>query len=252
MEVQIQTDTGKRRQNNEDAADFRYNLAGQLLVVLGDGMGGHRAGDVASQILVDTMVTSFRGTNFTTLEGARQWLDDIVQIANKRIFEDGEKNEAHYGMGTTLVYLFQMNDDILIGHVGDSRAYRLDDDHMTLLTEDHTLVHALYRSGELTSDEAATHPQRHMLTRTMGMNKSVNADVQHYTLEEGTTYLLCSDGLTNMISDTEMAHILDQTIPLQQKAQHFIDAANEAGGVDNITVALIDLGGDTYGNRDKD
>jgi serine/threonine protein phosphatase PrpC len=226
------TDVGRERSQNEDAF-----LESSPLFCVADGMGGARAGEVASQIAVETLADGG-----PTDSGAESMLAASAQAANRKIYELAQSDESRSGMGTTLTAVLVEDGDVVTGHVGDSRLYRLREGELDRLTRDHSLVEELVRRGELEPDEAKVHPQRSIITRALGPEPDV--DVETFTCpgRPGDVYLLCSDGLTSMVSEDEVARILGEPGALEQSADRLIEAANAAGGKDNITVVLFRLG----------
>lgn len=241
MDVQFSTDKGQVRENNEDYVGYFYNKKQQLLALLADGMGGHNAGDVASKLLVSSLGELWEETAFETIEDMAEWLEVTVQKQNDHIYSLGETYESMSGMGTTLVALALFDTQVIVAHVGDSRAYRLENGQLEQLTEDHSLVNELLRSGGITEEMAENHPRKHYLTRTVGMKGPVGLEMSIHNIHDHDQYLLCSDGLTNMISDDHIAEILSQPTSLKSRVKTLIDAANFAGGRDNITVLVIDF-----------
>jgi PPM family protein phosphatase len=226
------SDTGRQRRANEDAL-----LARSPLFVVADGMGGAQAGEVASRIAVE----SFR----SGLDDAAQpelALVALVQAANSRIHELSHSNAEQAGMGTTLTAVYVGEAEVTIAHVGDSRAYCLRDGELLRLTDDHSLVDELMRQGRLTPEEAVEHPQRSVITRALGPEGTVEVDTRSYRGRAGDVYLLCSDGLTTMVSEAQLAAVLLAHPLLSDAGEALIAAANEAGGRDNITVVLLRLG----------
>jgi PPM family protein phosphatase len=225
------TDTGRQRKDNEDNA-----FARPPLFVVADGMGGAQAGEVASQIAIEAFQAGLpeSGTPETRLaERARD--------ANRRIYEISSTEHDRAGMGTTLTAVYVDGAELAVAHVGDSRAYLFRDEELGRLTQDHTLVEELLRRGKLTEEQAAEHPQRSIITRALGVDAEVDVDTRTYNARAGDVVLLCSDGLTSMISEKEVSTILRQEPDLDRAAERLIAAANEAGGRDNITVILFRL-----------
>ncbi len=227
------TDTGLWRDHNED----RYFADGQLFIVA-DGMGGHRAGEVASARSINVVAEylareSGKGTPETILAEA-------IMRANEVIFEEARSDERLAGMGTTFTCALLSGRRAVIGHVGDSRAYLWRAGHLTQLTEDHSLVAQLVEEGRISPEEAFTHPQRNIITKALGVEPVVDVDVATYNLEAGDLLLLCSDGLTAMLRDSEIAAHLVRTKDPEELSDTLIAEANARGGVDNITVVLID------------
>jgi protein phosphatase len=225
------TDTGRQRRANEDSL-----LARSPLFVVADGMGGAQAGEVASQIAVE----SFRhGLDDASQPEAA--LATLALAANSRIHELSHSNAEHAGMGTTLTAVYVGDREVAIAHVGDSRAYCLREGELLRLTDDHSLVDELMRQGRLTPEEAVEHPQRSVITRALGPEGTVEVDTRSFRARPGDVYLLCSDGLTTMVSEEEIAEALRSHPRLRDAGEALIAAANEAGGRDNITVVLLRL-----------
>ncbi len=225
------SDTGRQRRANEDSL-----LARAPLFVVADGMGGAQAGEVASRLAVE----SFQGGLQDAAE-PEQELATLARLANARIHELSHSHAEQAGMGTTLTAIYVGERDIAIAHVGDSRAYRLRDGELLRLTEDHSLVDELLRQGRLTPEEAVEHPQRSVITRALGPEGDVEVDTRSYTARDADVYLLCSDGLTTMLSEDRLAELLLAHDTLRDAGEALIAAANEAGGRDNITVVLLRL-----------
>jgi PPM family protein phosphatase len=225
------TDTGRQRRANEDSL-----LARSPLFVVADGMGGAQAGEVASRIAVE----SFRhGLDDASQPEAA--LATLALAANTRIHELSHSNAEHAGMGTTLTAVYVGDQEVAIAHVGDSRAYCLRDGELLRLTDDHSLVDELMRQGRLTPEEAVDHPQRSVITRALGPEGTVEVDTRTFRARPGDVYLLCSDGLTTMLSEEQIADALRSHPRLRDAGEALIAAANEAGGRDNITVVLLRL-----------
>jgi PPM family protein phosphatase len=223
------TDTGLQRRANEDSM-----LARSPLFVVADGMGGAQAGEVASRVAVDT----FKGG---LADGSNPQASLLAQVeqANARINELSHANIEHAGMGTTITAVYLGEQDMSVAHVGDSRAYCLRDGELLRLTEDHSLVDELIRQGKLTPEEAEEHPQRSVITRALGPEASVEVDVRTFRARPGDVYLLCSDGLTTMLSEEDLLGLLISNPVLRDAGEQLIVAANAAGGKDNITVVLL-------------
>jgi serine/threonine protein phosphatase PrpC len=225
------TDTGRARADNEDNAYARPPL-----YVVADGMGGAQAGEVASALAVE----EFR-RGLVSQGTPEQRLTERVQAANRRIFETAHRKLEHEGMGTTLTAVYLDDSNLAVAHVGDSRAYIFRDGELTRLTHDHSLVEELIRRGKLTPEQAAAHPQRSIITRALGIESEVEVDTWTYPMREADVVLLCSDGLTSMISEPQIAAVLEQEHDLDAAGERLIAEANAAGGRDNITVVLFRL-----------
>jgi len=227
------SDTGRQRRANEDACFARAPL-----FVVADGMGGAQAGEVASRLAVDLFEPGLDDDGDKSAESA---LSARIRLANERIHDLAQSDRARQGMGTTITAAVVGEDDVAVAHVGDSRAYRLRNGTFERLTDDHSLVEELKRQGKLTDQEAIHHPQRSIITRALGPEPSVEVDATTWPAEPGDVFLLCSDGLTSMIEDRQVADLLREAPSMEQAARALVAAANEAGGRDNITVVLFRL-----------
>jgi protein phosphatase len=225
------SDTGLQRRANEDSL-----LARAPLFVVADGMGGAQAGEVASRIAVESFERGVDPASTPELALATLALD-----ANARIHELSQVNAEHAGMGTTLTAIYVGEEEVTIAHVGDSRAYCFRDGELIRLTDDHSLVDELIRQGRLTPEEAVEHPQRSVITRALGPEGTVEVDTRSFRGRAGDVYLLCSDGLTTMVSEDLLRAVLVANGRLRDTGEALIAAANEAGGRDNITVVLVRL-----------
>jgi protein phosphatase len=225
------TDTGRQRPANEDSL-----LARAPLFVVADGMGGAQAGEVASRIAVEAFQPGLPDASHPELELAM-----LAQAANTRIHELSHANAEQAGMGTTLTAVYVGEQEVAIAHVGDSRAYCLRDGELLRLTDDHSLVDELMRQGRLTPEEAVEHPQRSVITRALGPEDAVDVDTRSFRARAQDVYLLCSDGLTTMLTEQEIAAALLAHPRLRDAGEALIAGANQAGGRDNITVVLIRL-----------
>jgi PPM family protein phosphatase len=226
-----QTDTGRQRRDNEDSAYARAPV-----FVVADGMGGAQAGEVASRIAVEVFEQGLPDDGTPA-----ERLADRTREANKRIYDLSKAKHERAGMGTTLTAAYLDDSELSIAHVGDSRAYLFRDGELTRLTRDHSLVESLIQAGKLTEEQAAEHPQRSIITRALGPEPTVEVDTWTYPVRAGDVLLLCSDGLTSMISEEQLASVLQTHTDLSQAAQALINEANAAGGRDNITVVLFRL-----------
>lgn len=240
MSVYLATDVGKKRRINEDSAGYFYNQSGELLLVVCDGVGGHQAGEVASQMVRDHIGETFLKTQFATLDELKQFLIETVEEANLMVYQQGQDKENLFGMGTTLVLAAVMGQAVIVMNVGDSRAYLYRDHTLSQITEDHSLMNELLKTGEVTRQEAEHHPQKNYITRSIGLQPSVDIDSLIVEAEVGDIYLLCSDGLSNLVSGQEICQAIEET-PIENLADHLVAMANEAGGSDNITTVIADV-----------
>ncbi|MGB2756258.1 MAG: Stp1/IreP family PP2C-type Ser/Thr phosphatase [Acidimicrobiia bacterium] len=228
LRVAAATHVGRVRSSNEDS----YLVDDELgIFAVADGMGGHAAGEVASSIALDAIRSSLQSGST---------IDTAVNLANSSVREQAANDPSLQGMGTTLTLLSILGTPT-IGHVGDSRAYRLRDGDLQLLTDDHSLVAELVRAGRLTPEQAATHPRRSIITRALGADESVTVDLVPIEIREGDRLLLCSDGLPTMVSDEAIQTVLNDPADVPEVAQALIHLANAAGGDDNITVIVADV-----------
>ena len=222
------SDLGRQRQGNED----NYYVRAPLFVVA-DGMGGAQAGEVASEMAVE----SFEHELPDGAPGAA--LEEAIRAANRRIHERSHSEEQYAGMGTTCTAAYVGESEVTIAHVGDSRAYLWRDGELVRLTRDHSLVGELVARGKITEEQAEAHPQRNVITRALGADADVRVDVEVFEARDGDVFLLCSDGLTGMIHEPGVRPLLADMTSLEQAGRGLIAAANEAGGRDNITVILF-------------
>jgi PPM family protein phosphatase len=228
------TDPGRRRRRNEDAY-----VCQPPLFAIADGMGGAQAGEVASGLAAAVLEEA------TGDERGEERVSSLIQEANRRVFQRSHEDAATSGMGTTMTVALLDNSDgtIAFGHVGDSRAYRVRGGELEQLTDDHSLVGELVRSGRLSPEEAESHPQRSVITRALGTEPDVDVDTFTVEAEPGDIYLLCSDGLTDMISTRDILVAVEDSRDLDDAARSLVDAANGGGGEDNITVVLFEIAG---------
>lgn len=231
------TDTGRRRTNNEDA--FTVSLE-KGFFALADGMGGAAAGEVASRIFVETAGEVFERA------GGASGLDDKVKqaflLANDRILRHARAHPECAGMGCTAEILAVGSEGVVIGHVGDSRTYHLRSGALRRITVDHSLVHDQVARGLITEQEARIHPMRHVILRAVGTAPDLQVDIITGRAAPGDIFLLCSDGLTDMMPDDEILSCMSQDASLRNMAERLIEGANQAGGKDNITVVLVRMG----------
>jgi PPM family protein phosphatase len=224
------THPGRKRRHNEDT----FVIEPPLFAVA-DGMGGAQAGEVASRMAA----AAFREYHDADELAPAERVQAIIQEANRRIYDRAQSDTGSSGMGTTVTAALVESGQVAIGHVGDSRAYRLRDGRLEQLTEDHSLVADLMRTGRLTPEEAEAHPQRSVITRALGTDSEVDVDIQTLDPLPGDVFLLCSDGLTTMVSNERIVELVERSSSLDQAAKALVKAANRGGGEDNITVVLF-------------
>jgi serine/threonine protein phosphatase PrpC len=237
------TDPGRARDNNEDSVAFEENAK---VAVLADGMGGYNAGEIASG-----MATAFIKSELSRwlveagasaqAKEVRRAMEICVDNANMAIFNSANSNAAYAGMGTTLVVGVFREDRLLLGHIGDSRCYRLRSGTLSQITKDHSLLQEQIDAGLISIEQAATSSIKNLVTRALGVEDAVALDVNEHVVEPGDLYLMCSDGLSDMVSDELIARIVGEDTGLDQKADLLISAANENGGRDNISVLMVSV-----------
>jgi len=239
------TDTGRARNNNEDSVAVDEATA---LLVLADGMGGYNAGEVASGMATSFVKTELgrwltEASETATDSDVRRAMDICVDNANRAIFNAANSNPQYAGMGTTLVVAVFRDSRLLMGHVGDSRAYRLRSSRLVQITHDHSLLQEQIDSGLITPEQAAFSANKNLVTRAVGVEDTVLLETHLHDVMPGDTYLLCSDGLSDMLDDESIAQLLQANESLSEAANALVDAANDAGGKDNISVVLARVRG---------
>ncbi|MDM5198821.1 Stp1/IreP family PP2C-type Ser/Thr phosphatase [Fictibacillus enclensis] len=242
MQYAFKTDTGKVRQHNEDSGGV-FTKGEHFLALIADGMGGHKAGDVASSKTIQLFEKAWNSISEDEIETpvkAEEWLLKTVTSTNLELFQYANSNADCNGMGTTLVGTLCTPSYLTILHIGDSRVYYFSVNKLIQKTEDHTLVNELVRSGQLSETEAENHPRKNVILRALGTDDVIEVDIQTISWGEGDLVLLCSDGLSNKVSRDMMESIVsDDSLSLDQKADRLVNLANEAGGEDNITIGLV-------------
>lgn len=236
------TDTGLVRKHNEDSVLINKNLNNDYLLVVADGMGGHRAGDVASAICIDIIGKAWsKVEGFKDRKEALKWLNSIFMKVNQHILDYANDNEDCLGMGTTLTVALVFEDYTVIGHVGDSRCYVLTKKMMHQITTDHSLVNHLIKTKEITEEEAQFHPKKNVLMKAVGTNRSLEVDYFDFK-NDYCSILLCSDGLTNLLTNEEIFDILVNHKTTEFRVDRLVNSAKDKGGYDNISVALLEVG----------
>lgn len=246
IEVAGETNVGMKRTHNEDNFGI---IEDSGLYIVADGMGGHASGEVASKMAVDSMREFFAAT---ATDPERTWpykmdrskgyeenrLITGIKLANLRIYESAQRDPRQRGMGTTVVALFAVEDGVYVAHVGDSRVYRVRDNKIEQLTEDHSLLNDYIKMKRLTPEEIANFPHKNVIVRALGMKDTVKVDTRHESPKPMDTYLMCSDGLSGPVTDEQLLDIISTAPDLKSAASKLISKANENGGPDNITVVL--------------
>lgn len=235
------TDRGKVRETNQDQAFVMQNINKDYLGIVCDGMGGHKAGAYASLLCSKIIMEHFlKCDKFTDYEEASSWLYDTIMIANNEIKNKAEKDKRFEGMGTTLCIALITKGRVIIANVGDSRAYTLYQDDFSQITDDQTLVNVLRKSKMITHEEAANHPNKHVLMFAVGTMDEPQIDI--YNIEKSEYILmLCSDGIYNLVNEKYIKTILESRLPIEKKALSLIEDANANGGYDNMAVVLMEV-----------
>ncbi|OUP48687.1 Stp1/IreP family PP2C-type Ser/Thr phosphatase [Lachnoclostridium sp. An181] len=238
MKVFSMTDIGRKRHTNQDYVYTSQKPVGNLpnLFVVADGMGGHKAGDFASKFTVETLCKSIAGSFKTEPE---QIVTSAIQTANHRLMEAALSDNRLEGMGTTLVVATVIEHTLYFANIGDSRLYVINE-QIRQLSKDHSLVEEMVRLGGINEEEAKHHPDKNIITRAIGAKEPVEIDFFEYQLKRGDVILMCTDGLSNMVEDEEIYHIIKGRRDIVEAAEQLIDTANRNGGKDNIGVVLVD------------
>jgi serine/threonine protein phosphatase PrpC len=241
MKAVFMTDRGRIRQHNEDNGGVFLNMSGQKIAIVADGMGGHRAGDVASHLTIMKLKEKWEETNgIESAEQAEKWFRENIKLVNLDVFQHAQNHLECEGMGTTIVAVILTELFSTIAHIGDSRCYILNESGFSQITEDHSLVNELVRTGQISKEDAENHPRKNVLTRALGTEVFVDMDIKTIVFEEGDFLLLCSDGLSNKVHEHEMASTLKSEKTIEDKVATLIDLANEYGGEDNISLVIIE------------
>ena len=250
MIVCYQTDPGKIRSHNEDSVNIVKNLSGEYLFVVADGTGGHKAGEVASSLVVNELSKRFSElSSIGTKEEAVVWLKEIIEEINIKILKYAEEHVDASGLGTTCVCSILTKDFLLFGNVGDSSGFVYKKGKLYKVTKDHTLVNILLESGEITESAAKTHPQKNVLMKALGAAEVIDVDIFEVVMNEESDKIdgifLCSDGLTNMLTPEQIEKVLnDEDLEIPERISKLIMKANMRGGNDNITIAYGAMGGE--------
>lgn len=235
------TDIGAKRKINQDCVYCEENAVGNFpnLFIVADGMGGHNAGDCASRTCIDCVVEKIKISDKKTPVSC---MEEAISYANESIYQMAQENVELEGMGTTFVGAIIMDGCLYVANIGDSRLYVVDDKEIRQITEDHSLVEAMIRNGEIERREARFHPNKNIITRAVGTTKQVEADYFEVELHPGDVILMCSDGLSNMMDDEDMMYIIRRYYEdMEAAGKRLVEKANECGGKDNISLILIQV-----------
>jgi serine/threonine protein phosphatase PrpC len=240
LKTAYKSDVGRVRAVNEDRVIVRDGVAGGALAIVADGMGGHQAGDTASQMTIELVQEALQHLP-SELEPTDRaaLLMEAIRDANAKVYEIASGEEHYRGMGTTVTVAIADSERVVIGHIGDSRAYFINHDEFSQITEDHTLVNELVKTGQITPEEASMHPRRNVLTRALGTDADVEVDISNISWGMGDMLLLCSDGLSNLVPAEDLLRTVRGDGTLDEKVDRLVEYALNAGGDDNITVVLL-------------
>lgn len=251
MEIITMVDIGNIREINQDYVRYYQKDENESLIVLCDGMGGHNAGEIASQMTVDYIIDEYMHLSlFEDFNQIENWMKQIVLDVNNVIYNKSQSSIEYEGMGTTVVVALVKNNQIYISHVGDSRAYIFDENKLYQLTKDDTLVNVLVDSGAISSDAAQFHPQKNILLQAVGVNEELKVSFLVKEVNQGLI-MICTDGLYNSLLDSQIIEVLQKDISLQDKGNDLVEIAKTFGGKDNIGIALISEKGVVKNESDK-
>ncbi|MGX9133616.1 Stp1/IreP family PP2C-type Ser/Thr phosphatase [Rummeliibacillus sp. JY-2-4R] len=242
MRYTVVSDIGKKRAVNEDSATFISRDDSYQLAIVADGMGGHNAGDVASRMAVTNFEELFLqadGTHFTSDQLIEEWLVETVKELNKELYHYSLTHEDCQGMGTTLIAVLFDGNNATICHVGDSRVYFVTEEEIRLVTRDHSYVNILVDNGEISEEEAESHPKKNYIIKSLGTESTIEPDSYKVELVDNSFLLICSDGLSNKVSNNDMHNIIMNQASIEEKGNQLVQLANDNGGEDNITLILL-------------
>lgn len=235
------SDVGKVRAINQDAYFYIEDKKVPIFIIA-DGMGGHKAGEIASNLAISTIVSYYEDNLEKIINEEMfvpQFINESIEKANEKIVEESKVEKEFNGMGTTITMCLIVNGELYVGHVGDSRAYLLRDKELIQLTQDHSLVGELLRTGSITKKEAMNHPKRNVITRALGADLKLSVDIINRELNSDDKIILCTDGLTNMVSEERILETIKTDEDIVGSCSKLVNIANELGGIDNTTIMLI-------------
>lgn len=252
MKITAKTHVGMVRDKNEDC--YFVDEIDNRIFIVADGMGGHLSGEIASKMAVETAVELMKEKFSTDSEPKEeiivQWIHEVIEKTNEAVYRKSFDDEKYMGMGTTFVFVIIDRLKVYIAHVGDSRAYLLEENSIVQITRDHTLVQALVDSGSITLEESKVHPKRNIIMRALGTNRDMEVDIHVLSRpKSGAVLLMCTDGLTGVVEDNEIVEIFVES-EIDKACDSLIELANKRGGHDNITVLAVEFTEDTIGGND--
>lgn len=242
MRFAVKSDRGMVREINEDSYNIIAGYSGiPVTFIIADGMGGHNSGEIASKMAVDFIsnyILQFPEilSNEDNIPSA---INEIMKKANREVYEHSKQQESYYGMGTTLIAAVVFNKKLFIGHIGDSRVYLIREGTIKRMTIDHSLIEELMQNGTLTKEEAENHPKKNIITRALGCSEEIQVDTYSCRMNDNDIYMLCTDGLTNMLNEDEIKEIIESAETPELACEELINQANERGGNDNTTVMIF-------------
>ncbi|MDP4180200.1 MAG: Stp1/IreP family PP2C-type Ser/Thr phosphatase [Bacillota bacterium] len=242
MRYGVRCDKGKVREINEDSYNILAGFPGApTAFIIADGMGGHNSGEIASKSAVELISNNISENPdiFKKSEDVSNTLKDIIQLANVHVYKKSLENETDSGMGTTLIVAVVIDRKLYIGHVGDSRVYLIRDGKIEKLTIDHSYIEELIRNGSLTREEAENHPNKNLITRALGCVAVLEVDTYTYDIMENDVFLMCTDGLTNMLNEERILEIIERIEDPELACEKLVEGSNDMGGEDNITVIIF-------------
>ena len=235
------TDVGKVRSHNEDSVLIIQNGSGETLMLVCDGMGGHRAGEVASSLAVTRFGKRFQKLSSVGSKlDAVNWLNDNISEINEEILDYAKNHFDSTGLGTTIVLALRTDNFLIFGNIGDSSGFVLKNNRLHKVTKDHTLVNLLVEAGDITEEEAKTHPKKNILMKALGVGENIDMDIFEVETDVDGIFL-CSDGLTNMLTVEQIEKVLDEELSVEDKVKKLIKKSNARGGIDNISVAYLEI-----------
>jgi len=242
MRFAVKTDKGMVRDIYEDSYRIITGYSGiPDTFIVADGMGGHNSGEVASKMAVDFVSNEILKTPgmFSNKDDILRCISDLMQKANSVVYESSLQNIENFGMGTTLIIAVACEDKLYIGHIGDSRVYLIRGDEMHKITTDHSYIEELIKTGSLTREEAQNHPKKHVITRALGCSEEIIVDTYLSDIKDGDAFIICTDGLTNMLEEEEIKRIVKNIDDIDAVCEELVRKTNENGGMDNVTVIVI-------------
>ncbi|MEJ6400576.1 Stp1/IreP family PP2C-type Ser/Thr phosphatase [Nicoliella lavandulae] len=243
LNVAYESSIGRVRQKNEDNAAYFYDDQDHLLAIVADGIGGNRAGEVASKMAVDGIGKHFK-TQSVTPGNVTQWFTEQINQQNQEILGISKQHQQLKGMGTTFVGVILFDHQFMVCNIGDSRGYLYRDHRLQQLTIDHSYVNELLRAGKISKEELATSPYKHVIVRSLGISEQAEPSIDQGSIHLHDQFLLCSDGLTDLVSDSIIKLILESSRTVHEKCQKLVELANQNGGTDNITVLISEVAAD--------